>query len=263
MKRVLCPEIPRPGKIVQLPEAEAQHATRVLRLRDGDLVQALDGKGGTTLARLKTRAGEVLLEAEEGSGPAAGTADILPIVLEMAVLKGDAMEWVIEKAVELGISKVVPLVTDHCVVQLKNKGPEAFRERWQKIADQALKQCGRLVKLEIDLPRELREHVTHALPSGARRLWCDEAAAGGSKEPKAGGSNALLLDEALGTGTSSTIHLLVGPEGGWSAPERELLASPATPATTCVGLGPRILRAETAAIFGMSILSGVFQRKGS
>ena len=67
----------------------------------------------------------------------------------MAVLKGPSMEWVIEKSVELGVKLFIPVITDHTVVQFKSKGPEVFKERWQKIADQALKQCNRLKKWKL------------------------------------------------------------------------------------------------------------------
>ena len=68
------------------------------------------------------------------------------------MLKADAMSWAIEKAVELGVSRLTPVIADHCVVKL-TKGPTEFRERWQRIADQALKQCGRLERMTIEDPR--------------------------------------------------------------------------------------------------------------
>ena len=144
LKRILCSKIPEPHRAVELEETEATHATRVLRLKDGDRVEAMDGKGHSALATLRTRNGPPRLEYIEKTEAQVSTGQLVPIILEMSVLKGDAMEWVVEKAVELGVTTLVPVLTAHTVVQMDRKGPEAFQERWQKIADQALKQCGRL-----------------------------------------------------------------------------------------------------------------------
>ncbi|MCM2322777.1 MAG: 16S rRNA (uracil(1498)-N(3))-methyltransferase [Oligoflexia bacterium] len=258
MKRVLSKILPTPGQPVRLAEAEAEHAVKVLRLRDGDQLEALDGLGKAAIVTLRTRGGgAVFLELAEGGDQPIRHEERAspPVVLEMAVLKGDAMEWVVEKAVELGVRSLIPTVTAHTVVQLRQKGPEAFRERWQKIADQALKQCGRLESLRIELPRTLEELLTtHPGSPGSPRLWCDEA----------GRDQLPYLPEWIAQHEKNfslyqSLHLLIGPEGGWSPNERELLTRSA-PGTVRVGLGPWVLRAETAAIFGTSWLTGAFRR---
>jgi 16S rRNA (uracil1498-N3)-methyltransferase len=253
MKRILCPQLPKPHRPVTLHDDEANHVVRVLRLRDGDSVEAIDGQGHSAPAILRMHGGPPRLElatapkdsphrAAQASARTEAPGAVVPLTLEMAVLKGDAMEWVVEKAVELGVRTLVPVVTAHTVVQLKAKGPEAFRERWQKIADQALKQCGRLERLEIALPVGLEERV-RAEPRSAQspRYWCDEAA----------GPGAADLPSRLASlrpGGFEEVRLLIGPEGGWSEEERQWLA----PAAERIQLGPLILRAETAAIYGIS-----------
>src|SRR5437868_1235155 len=118
MRRLLTARLPRPGATSELPESEASHALNVLRLRDGDRVEAIDGRGSALSCVLRVRGGKALLEAEAGAVTrAASGEETLPLVLELAVLKGDAMEWTIEKAVELGAREVHPLLTDHTVVQ--------------------------------------------------------------------------------------------------------------------------------------------------
>jgi 16S rRNA (uracil1498-N3)-methyltransferase len=233
---------------VNLPETEANHATRVLRLKDGDTVEAIDGQGHSVPAILRVHGGPVRLELPTAT-PQSKTdvpGAIVPLILEMAVLKGDAMEWTVEKTVELGIRRLIPVLTAHTVVQIKSKGPEAFRERWQKIADQALKQCGRLERLKIDLPTPLTE-LMPAQKTDCPRLWCDEAAASG-KDPD--------LLSALGEAWSADeLRLLIGPEGGWSSEEREMLAKAARKVT----LGPLVLRAETAAIQALSLASATYR----
>jgi 16S rRNA (uracil1498-N3)-methyltransferase len=244
MKRVLCPRLPAPDRPVELPEEEARHALRVLRLRDGDRIEIIDGRGGRATGRLRSKGEKAWAEADSTPATAAPAtaAGVVPVRLELAVLKGDAMEWAIEKAVELGIRSLQPVLTERTVVRTGGKGPEAFQERWRKIADQALKQCGRLERLDVEPPIPLEE-VLAAQPGP--RFWCDEAA--GAGEP-------FLLDAF---GGAESLRVLVGPEGGWAPRERELLArSGATRAT----LGPLTLRAETAALFAAGLAQAHFRR---
>lgn len=233
MKRVLCPKLPAPGHSVPLPENEAHHAVQVFRLKDGDRVEALDGQGGAVVAILRNRAGAMMLEFEKPVQK--GGSETLPIRLEMSVLKGDAMEWVVEKAVELGVETFVPVVTAHTVVQLERKGEAFFQARWQRIADQSLKQCGRLNRMEVALPVTLETLL--AGPKQAR-YWCDE-------EKESGEFLGSLDYSAV-----QSVSLLIGPEGGWSFRERDLLR---ISGGARVSLGPLVLRAETAAIFAISV----------
>lgn len=266
-KRLLCPNLPKPGSPSVLSENEAHHATRVLRLREGETVEAMDGKGNQSLATLRIKGGIPRLEYLETkasfSTPRKGKL-FLPIHIEMAVLKGDAMEWVVEKAVELGVHSLTPVLTDHTVVQMKSKGPEQFQERWQKIADQALKQCGRLDQMEISLPISLEELLTQDPKKISEpqtsfiRLWCDEES---SSEP------VYLMDwlnsrekEANGE-AHPLIRLLIGPEGGWSSNERLLLQKEMSSSPIHrIGLGPRVLRAETAALFSVSVVTAFLSK---
>lgn len=253
MKRVLTTQLPTSGNSVKLPESEAEHLTRVLRLRDGDVVEALDGHGNSARVTLKIKGGPARIEFLESSQSLHEAGQhIPPIHLEMSILKGDAMEWVIEKAVELGVQKLFPLMTAHTVVQLKNKGPEAFQARWQKIADQALKQCGRLERMEVMTPMML-EDLLVSVPSSADspRLWFDEAERGSL--PYLG--QWTLTQE---WGGLKAVKLLVGPEGGWSALERELLGAGDNEIVR-LGLGPWVLRAETAALFAVSLAAAQFR----
>jgi 16S rRNA (uracil1498-N3)-methyltransferase len=259
MKRVLAPTLPTRERPVFLPESEADHLTRVLRLRDGDVIEALDGHGHAALVTLRIKGGGPRIEFLEGAEESVKTSGVTlpgaaPVELEMAILKGDAMEWVVEKAVELGVRTLYPTVTAHTVVQIKNKGPEAFRDRWQKIADQALKQCGRLDKMEVALPLSLEELLSTRPASAEKpRLWFDEA----------GKDESSYLENWLSTqdmGKISALRLLVGPEGGWSTQERDiLLASSRVSPIYRLGLGPWILRGETAALFSVSLTTARFR----
>jgi 16S rRNA (uracil1498-N3)-methyltransferase len=164
------------------------------------------------------------------------------------------MEWVVEKAVELGVTRLVPVLTAHTVVQMDRKGPEAFRERWQKIADQALKQCGRLESLEVELPIELERLLT--TPLEGMRLWCDEQARDSAGIPSLLG---WLKSTVMDSSRSMNLHILIGPEGGWSQNERELFHREGSARLAAVGLGPLVLRAETAAIAALSLAASTFR----
>jgi 16S rRNA (uracil1498-N3)-methyltransferase len=261
MKRLLCERLPKPNRPTDLSESEAHHAVRVLRLRDGEKVEALDGNGNAATVLLRTRGGPPRIEFDDSAADGPSKTGLTrqkpsPLTLEMAVLKGDAMEWVIEKAVELGVRTLIPVLTDFTVVQVKAKGPETFQARWQKIADQALKQCGRLEKMLVELPLEL-ERLLASPSDGTKiaRAWCDEVA---PRENVAELSQWLASPRAI---AAERIHLLIGPEGGWSPKERELLGSPAGRFTERVSLGELVLRAETAALFGVSLASSALRAR--
>lgn len=253
-KRLLCKQLPSLNKDTPLDEAEAHHATTVLRMREGEIVQALDGKGNTSWVRLRTRQGPIRLEALADSEVPPVTlsapAATVPYILEMAVLKGDAMEWVIEKAVELGVKKLVPVLTIRTVVRMDRKGPEEFQARWEKIAQQALKQCGRLDQMEVATPISLEDLLVSSGTDGTR-LWCDE---------EAGAQSVELLDwlsSDLRT-CPSPVRTLIGPEGGWDPRERELLSR--SPGTHRTQLGPLVLRAETAALYTVSLVTAYLRK---
>ncbi len=249
MRRALCDSLKTSrSKPVEIPESEARHLVSVMRLGPGDEIELLDGMGFRANARLLMRDKKVFgeLTEEPATDPARCS---LPIRLHLAILKGDAMEWVIEKAVELGVRSLVPVETEFTVVKIHKKGADAFRERWQRIADQALKQCGRLDRMEIAEPVSFEQLLLDPTPM----FWLDETLArDGTRESHL----ASLMDSAsFSAGTS----LLIGPEGGLSPAERGRLlhlTGSGKKAITRAHLGSLILRAETAALFGVSLLVG-------
>lgn len=237
--RTLLPHLPTPGNAVEISEAEANHLIKVLRLGSDAELAVLDGQGGLCIARLEIRSKrQVFAHFLRALAPGARALKI-PVSVELAVLKGDAMDWAIEKLTEIGISDLYPVLTDHCVVQIKSKGPEEFRERWQRIADQALKQCERVHRMRIHLPRALQEHWAEMpLAQNEVRLWANEAA----REP----ALAQTVQTAWADSGIAALRILIGPEGGFSANEGDWLVR--DPHASSVSLGPWVLRAETAAI---------------
>jgi len=210
--------------------AEQLHYLRdVLRLRDGDVLEVFDGRGAAWRAELsghELRLGEKLPAQDRG----------VDIVLVQAVARGEKMDLVVQKATELGASRVVPLQSERSNVKLDARRGAGKRERWQRIAQEAARQCGRADVPRVDEPCEWRS---------VQKLLHDE--------PERRG---LLLDpEAslrLGAAAKGAPKLLiaVGPEGGFSPDEREAaLQAGLLP----VALGPLVLRTETAGLAALSI----------
>lgn len=250
MRRALCDQLPQKiGQLVELSDSEVRHLVSVLRLKPEDEIELLDGSGYRARAKIvyrgKTAYGELVSERETDPNLMAK-----PIHLSMAMIKGDAMEWVIEKATELGVKTLTPIETEFTVVKTQKKGNDAFQERFQKIADQALKQCGRLERLQIKSPIGFEE----ALLKQNHLLWLDESLAQ-TAPIEAHLSQFLSKNHS----PHSPYELLVGPEGGFSPSEKSRLlqlTGGGKQAITRVHLGSLILRAETAALFGVSLLVG-------
>jgi len=253
MRRALCSHLPtKIGEAVEIPQLESNHLISVLRLKAGDTIEILDGSGKSAQASLFHQ-GKSLF-AKLTSEPA-GKLELQsnPLHLSMAILKGDAMEWVIEKAVELGVRSLTPFESEFSVVDVRKKGAEVFQERWQKIADQALKQCGRLSRMTIELPTTFE----NILLKKTQLIWLDESLA---STPAVSHWNENYLsniaDQVIGKISEGLEpELLIGPEGGFSPQEKNRLLQPSKKEIKRAHAGAAILRAETAAIFGISVFT--------
>ncbi len=253
MRKALCSQLPtKIGDSVEIPQNESNHLISVLRLKPDDTIEIIDGngksaqgilfyKGKSLFAKLTT----LPIEKKELHSH--------PIHLSMAILKGDAMEWVIEKAVELGVRSFTPFVSEFSVVDLRKKGPEAFQERWQKIADQALKQCGRLSRMNIEMPTTFE----NILLKKTQLIWLDETLAYESEQAKWSEYYLPTIANTTITQISTGLEpeLLIGPEGGFSPNEKNRLLQPSKKEIKRAHAGAAILRAETAALWGISVFT--------
>jgi 16S rRNA (uracil1498-N3)-methyltransferase len=223
---------------------EARHMARTLRLAPGDLVAAVDGHGRQYTVRLEQVAGDAAVGTVLTAGRSVAESR-LEITLAPGVPKGDKLESVIRAATELGVARIAPVLTDRTVVRLD---PGRWRDRarrWQRVAKEAAKQCGRAVIPPVEAPRPLPE-VLDTLPRGGLRLCLWE----GESRP---------LDSALAERAgleTSQATVLVGPEGGLSPAEVELAVARGF---VSVSLGPRILRTETV---GPAIVAVLQSRLG-
>jgi 16S rRNA (uracil1498-N3)-methyltransferase len=210
------------GETIDITGEELHHAARVVRVREGEEVELFDGRGGAALGVVRA------VQRERISVELLRNIDAREAIrLALAVINLEKFELVLQKATELGARTLIPLVTER--VELR---PERYRgksERWEKIILEAVKQCGRAVIPNLEEPAAFAELIKRDEPKLLFDADCVPRPA----------------PEALGE-----VTLLVGPEGGWSDAELSLARQ-----HNCwmEKLGPRRLRAETAAIAAMTL----------
>jgi 16S rRNA (uracil1498-N3)-methyltransferase len=228
-----------PGARVTLPEHTAHHAREVLRLRAGAEVRVFDGAGrewdGVLDEVSRRTVSARLLHAVEPRRESP-----LRLCLAVAALKGDRMELVIQKATELGVAEIWPVVTHRTDAAARPALKGSRSERWERVASGAAEQCGRAVVPRVAPTVELEDLVARPF-DGARVALLETA--GQPPLP------SLSIDVAL------PLLLLVGPAGGFEATEASRLRSAGFAAAA---LGPRILRAETAAVAAVAIAQAVW-----
>lgn len=232
-----------PGAQVELPEAAAHHAVKVLRMKDGDALILFDGAGGEWHAELAKvgpgRTARVALKAfvaRECESP-------LAVTLVQALPAGDKMDWVVEKGVELGVAAIQPVAAKRSVIRLSAERMERRVAHWNQIARAACEQCGRNRVPEVAPVLDLPQYLALAKAQNALRLVLAPAAGAGLR----------VLPRP-----DRPVIVMVGPEGGWE--EGELQAARAA-GFQALELGPRVLRTETAgaaALAAMQALWGDF-----
>ena len=219
-----------------LPPASAHHALKVLRLGSGDSLVLFDGSGGELHALLDVRARQAV--AVGGQWQEVSREPPLDIVLVQALASSDKMDWIIQKAVELGVSGIVPVQAARSVLRLAGERADKKLEHWRQVVIAACEQCGRNWLPFVAPVQSLGTYL--AQPSDAARLILVP------------GGERLSTIQPI----PSSIHLLIGPEGGWSEEETALCLHASS---RTVGLGPRVLRTETA---GLAALAALQARAG-
>jgi len=222
------------AKTVSLSPEETRHLRDVLRLRENEMVRVFDGAGREFSCEIKTiKKLETVLEIIEEISPLALAPD-LDLTLAAALLKGEKFDLVIQKSVELGVSSFLPVITKRTDVKLKDFEKRA--NRWQKIALEAAKQCGRADLMKIKKPMSFGEFLLSA--EGTKILFAEK-----------GGEAFSKIKE------NKKITAVIGCEGGWDDSEIESAKASGFQIITLKG---RILRAETAAISIAAILQHRF-----
>jgi 16S rRNA (uracil1498-N3)-methyltransferase len=267
MHRFFLPPENCRGQSLRLDGREAHHALRVLRLERGDAVTVLDGAGNAFSCDVESTAKDLLTLSVRGKK----TTAPLPcaITLLVAVPKGKIIEDIIEKAVELGAHRIVPLLTERVVTQLDRDGAEQKREKWQQVAIEAIKQCGATWLPEVTAPIALTEFLAHRNAGLHPGLSPDLRAGSETGAPATGEPFELSLVGSLQTERRHprewiaefqrqhsrlprTAAVWIGPEGDFTLAELQAIeAAGARPVT----LGALTLRVATAAIYCLSFLS--------
>ncbi|HEY2276322.1 MAG TPA: 16S rRNA (uracil(1498)-N(3))-methyltransferase [Steroidobacteraceae bacterium] len=228
------------GQRVRLQGNAASHITRVLRLRAGAALIVFDGGGGEYEAYIeRAHGGEVLVAL--GARADTERESPLPLTLAQGVSRGERMDLVVQKATELGVSHLVPVLTERSVVRLTAQQSDRKVNHWRAIVVAACEQCGR-----------------NRLPSVAAPVPLGELLKGSS----AGTADTRLLLSPAGTATlkdvphpTAGVTVLVGPEGGLTEEEEK---SAIATGFTALHVGPRVLRTETAAIAALALLQRQF-----
>jgi 16S rRNA (uracil1498-N3)-methyltransferase len=229
------------GERVTFDHDETRHLARVLRLRPGDLVLATDGQGREYTVRIErigaAATGTVLeIAARPTESPVA-------VILVQGVPKGDRMETIIRGATELGVVHIVPAIAARTVVKLEGGRWRERTDRWQRVAREAAKQSGRAVIPQVSTPTRLGPALEAVGPTALRIcLW------EGERHPLLKVLNDVVEAPA-------TVALVVGPEGGLASDEVEQARRLGW---MIAGLGPRILRTETASLAAVAVIQGSF-----
>jgi 16S rRNA (uracil1498-N3)-methyltransferase len=228
-------------KEIRISGQEAHHIQRVLRLQVGDQIDIFDGRGKEYRTEIMHQGRQTvtvrILEAKMPDREAP-----LTVIMGQSLLKGDKMDFVVQKATEMGITDLVPFVSCRSVSRIDREKIEHRLRRWRRIAVESSKQCGRVVPLRVARIVEFDE-VLHRAPGAATRIILWERATGGLK--------SLFRDWDRTWRPSESVFFLVGPEGGFS--EKEVRRAEETHFTP-VRLGSRILRVETAGLSFVTIL---------
>jgi 16S rRNA (uracil1498-N3)-methyltransferase len=228
----------RPGSLVELPPAAASHLVKVLRMRSGDELVIFSGDGREFPATIETMHGS-RVSAAVGEARAADRESPLAVTLVQCIARADRMDVIVQKATELGVARIVPVLSRRSVVRLDPKQAEAKATHWRAIAVSACEQCGRNRLPAVAAPRQLIDHLADASSASGVRLVLDpDAAAAAVRRP-----------EELSAG--ATVEIAVGPEGGFEPAELDAFMVAGFEA---IRLGPRVLRTETAAIVALAWL---------
>lgn len=233
LTRVYVDAALEPGAHVMLTGSAANHLTRVLRLRVGAELTLFSGTGGEYSARIDAVKGAAV-RAAVGEHRAIERESPLNLTLAQGVARGERMDLVMQKATELGVRRLVPILTERSIVRFTDRQAERKLSHWRSIAIGACEQCGRNRLPEVAPPVALTDYVKRN--DGSLRLLLSARA------------TARLVDAPR---LGRALAVLVGPEGGFTELEQ---AAAVAAGFTPVRLGPRVLRTETAAIASLALL---------
>ena len=238
LTRVYVDAVLEPGARLTLTGGAAGHLTRVLRLRPKAALKLFNGRGGEFRASIERAQGSKVTVAIGEYEPIERESPF-PLTLAQGVSRGERMDLVVQKATELGVARLVPLLTERSIVRLDEEQSDRKSSHWRAIAIAACEQCGRNRLPEVGLPAQLREFLRQPCGDSVRLLLSPLARQRIGDVPR----------------PARGVTVLIGPEGGLSDAEQE---DALTAGFIAVNLGPRVLRTETAAIAALTLLQREF-----
>lgn len=236
--RIYVPQPLRPGREVELPVQAGEHIARVLRLDRGHPLRLFNGDGGEYSGELASLAKRSVTARVLESAAAPERESPLRITLGQGIARGEKMDWILQKATELGVACIVPLVTDRTEVKLDAERAERRLAHWEAVIASACEQCGRNRLPELAEPMKLADWAASLDDRSGVRLALDPHGDVSARE--------------VAIGDLAT--LAVGPEGGLSEHD---LATLDQAGFRGLRLGPRILRTETAGLAALAALQAI------
>jgi 16S rRNA (uracil1498-N3)-methyltransferase len=244
LTRVYVEAVLTPGSVVELPPDTASHVAKVLRARLGDELTLFNGDGRECNGTIDAVRGS-RVAASVGESRQVDRESPLAITLVQCVPRGDRMDFIVQKATELGVSRIVPVLSQRSVVRLDAGQAESKANHWRAVAVSACEQCGRNRLPSIDAAQPLLNYLGSSSPGqGPRLVFAPDSASPPGAERRSGLNSDIVVAEVA-----------IGPEGGFASDELEAFR---VSGFSQVGFGPRILRTETAAIAAVVWLQARF-----
>lgn len=228
------------GMVIDLPPDTAAHLAKVLRARSGDDVVLFNGDGREFAATVDSVRGPHV-RVTVGPGAAVDRESALVVTLTQCLPRGDRMDFIVQKATELGVTHIVPVLSQRSVVRLDPRQAASKAAHWRAVAVGACEQSGRNRLPSMDAPRPLLDYLGEAAAGRTRLVFEPQSA------PAAAGS--------AGRDIGGQVEIAIGPEGGFSVDELEAFR---LAGFERVALGPRTLRTETAAVVALAWLQTRF-----
>jgi 16S rRNA (uracil1498-N3)-methyltransferase len=239
-----------PGTMVDLARDTASHLAKVLRARSGDEIILFNGDGREFTGAIEAVRGS-RVSASIGAARSIDRESPLALTLLQCVPRGDRMDFIVQKATELGVGRIVPVLSQRSVVRLDGAQAASKQAHWRAVAVSACEQCGRNRLPTVDAPQPLLNHLGAMSPKetpGLLRLVLEPERAARAQQ----GARAV---DVHASGPVTGAEIAIGPEGGFAPEELEAFE---LSAFSRLRLGPRVLRTETAAIAAIVVLQARF-----
>ncbi len=238
LTRIFCEGPLASGAVVTLPSAGAYHVGRVLRMRAGAPLTVFDGSGNDYPSEIVDIDGDTVSVRLRNPTPTTSESP-LKITLIQGVSRGERMDWTLQKATELGVASIAPVLSARSVVRLDEKQAAKKQSHWRAIVISACEQCGRSRIPAVGAPVSLRDYFANVRKEGMRLVL----------SPSAPASLAGIAS------LPNKVDLLIGPEGGLDDDE---ISAAQKAGFMPVRLGPRVLRTETAGVVALTVLQALW-----